>query len=173
LFYQGAGPGLRALILVILSIALIVLDQRSSVFQSFHTQFFSRVAYPFQRMVDAPVRLMHWLNASVKSQSSLLDENAQLRAEQILLQARLQRLLTLQKENAQLRQLLQSTPQISGRIAVARLLAVGLDPNLEEVVLDKGSKDDVYRGQPVLDGFGVMGQVIGVGPKSIEISLEK
>lgn len=171
MFHQGSGPGLRALTLVILSLALIVFDQRSTTFHAFHTQFASRIAYPFQRMVDAPVGFVQWLNASVKSQSSLLDENAQLRAEQILLQARLQRLLALQKENTQLRQLLQSTPQISGRVAVARLLAVALDPNLEEVVLDKGSQDDVYHGQPVLDGFGVMGQVIGVGPVTSKILL--
>ena len=171
LFNQDAGPGLRALILLILSVVLIIFDQHSLVFQNLREQFFIRVAYPFQRIVDAPVRCFHWLNASVTTQTHLLDENAKLHAGEILLRARLQHLLELQQENTQLRQLLKSTPQVSGRVSVARLLAVDLDPNLEEVVLNKGAKNQVYRGQPVLDGFGVMGQVIDVSSDASRILL--
>ena len=83
----------------------------------------------------------------------------------------MQKLLALERENAQLRQLLQSTSQISGRVAVARLLAVALDPNLQQVVLNKGSNDQVYENQPVLDASGVMGQVIGVGALTSKVLL--
>lgn len=150
---------------------MIVFDQRSSVFHEFRTRFSSTVAYPVEWMVDAPIRFVHWINANVTNQRKLIDENAQLRVQEILLQSRLQKLLALEKENAQLRQLLQSTPEIAGKVAVARILAVALDPNLQEMVLDRGSKDHVYNGQPVLDGFGVMGQVIGVGPLTSKILL--
>ena len=44
---------------------------------------------------------------------------------------------------------------------MAQLLAVDLDPTVQQIVLDKGRRNHVYRGQPVLDAYGVMGQVIG------------
>jgi rod shape-determining protein MreC len=117
------------------------------------------------------MRFVHWLNASVTTQRHLVHENEELRVREILLQSRLQKLLSLEEENAHLRQLLQSTAEVSGRVQVARLLAVSLDPNLQQVVLNKGSNDQVYQGQPVLDAFGVMGQVIGVGPLTSKLLL--
>lgn len=171
MFRQGSGPGLRALIFLLLSIALIIVDERSVSFHVFRTRFSSVVAYPFQWVVDAPIRFAEWLNDSVTSQQHLLAENEELKVQQVLLQSRLQKLLALEQENTQLRQLLQSTSQIAGRVKVARLLAVALDPNLQEVVLNKGAKADVYAGQPVLDAFGVMGQVISVGALTSKILL--
>lgn len=163
MFHENSGPGLRALIFLLLSIALICVDQRSVVFHAARTRFSSAVAYPFQWVVDAPIRFTEWLSASVTLQRHLVHENEELKVQQILLQSRLQKLLSLEKENTQLRQLLQSTAQVSGRVIVARLLAVSLDPNLQQVVLNKGQQDQVYRGQPVLDAFGVMGQIVAVG----------
>ncbi len=171
MFKQSSGPGLRALIFLILSITLICFDQRCASFHTYQMRVSQAVSYPFQWMVDAPVRGALWLNESVTTQRDLVHENEELRVREILLQSRLQRLLSLEKENAQLRQLLQSTAQISGRVVVARLLAVSLDPNLQEVVLNKGSANKVYQGQPVLDAFGVMGQIIGVGDLTSKILL--
>ncbi|HLB56636.1 MAG TPA: rod shape-determining protein MreC [Coxiellaceae bacterium] len=171
MFHTGSGPGLRAFIFLILSIALLITDQRSVAFHSFRTRVSSTVAYPFEWLVDAPIRFTQWVNESVTTQNHLLHENEELKVRQILLQSRLQKLLSLEKENAQLRQLLQSTAEISGKVAVARLLAVSLDPNLQQVVLNKGSDAKVYRGQPVLDAFGVMGQVIAVGALTSKILL--
>jgi rod shape-determining protein MreC len=54
---------------------------------------------------------------------------------------------------------------------VAQLLAVATDPFVKQVVLDKGHKDKVFVGQPVLDAYGVMGQVIQVGPLTSRVLL--
>jgi len=150
---------------------LVVLDQRSIAFRAWSVRLSASTAYPIQFMVDSPIRFMNWLNAGVTRQDHLVHENEELRVREILLESRLQKLLVLEKENAQLRQLLKSTSDISGRVSVARLLAVSLDPNLQEVVLDKGTNNKVYQGQPVLDGFGVMGQVVGVGAFTSKVLL--
>lgn len=171
MFRKGSSLGLRTSIFLILSIALIAFDQRSDVFHAERMRFSSAVAYPFQSMVDSPIRLLNFLNAGITTQDRLVHENEELRVREILLQSRLQKLLVLEKENAQLRQLLQSTSQIAGRVAVARILAVALDPNIQQVVLDKGDKDQVYPNQPVLDGSGVIGQVVGVGAQTSRVLL--
>lgn len=171
MFRKGSRLWLRTSIFLILSIALMMLDQRSDSFHTKRMRFSSILSYPFQWMVDSPIRFLNWVNASVTTQDKLVHENEELRVREILLQSRLQKLLVLEKENAQLRQLLQSTSQIAGRVAVARILAVALDPNIQQVVLDKGEADQVYRHQPVIDGFGVIGQVIDVGKQTSHVLL--
>jgi rod shape-determining protein MreC len=46
---------------------------------------------------------------------------------------------------------------------VAQILAVDTTTARQLVVLNKGKRDKVYAGQPVLDAKGVMGQVVDVG----------
>jgi len=128
-FNQGPGPGLRAFILLLIAIGLMMADHQSANFHQARIKITSLISYPFQWTVDAPIRLAHWIGSSLTSQQRLVDENAQLRANELLLQSRLQRLISLQKENAQLRLLLQSTSQVSGRVQVARLLSVDMDSN--------------------------------------------
>lgn len=124
----------------------------------------SVIVLPLQSIVDKPVQFFHWLGTSVSAQQDVLGENARLRARQLLLEAKLQRLLSLERENAQLRELLGSSSHLPGKTSVAQLMAVDVDPLTQQVILDKGERDGVFVGQPVLDAFGVMGQIIDVGP---------
>lgn len=149
----------------------MIIDHRLLPFHQLSTRVSASIAYPFEWTVNAPVRFVLWLNANLTSSQRLVDENAQLRADELLLQSRLQRLSALEKENAQLRLLLQSSPQVPGRVQVARLLAVDLNPNLLQMIADKGLHHHVYVGQPVLDAYGVMGQVVSVGPLTSKILL--
>jgi rod shape-determining protein MreC len=74
-------------------------------------------------------------------------------------------LLALESENQQLRALLQASQRMSTeKHRVAEILAVDTDLYLQELVLDKGSRDGVYVGQTVLDAQGIMGQIIQVNP---------
>lgn len=155
-------PGIRAIVLVLLAFSFMVLDHRSSTFHRWRLQL-SVAVVPIQVLVSAPIRTVHWLSTSVTTQQRLLSENATLRAHEFLLESKLQKLLALERENAQLRELLKSTSKVGGRVEVAQLLAVDLDPTLQQIALDKGKREHVYFGQPVLDAYGVMGQVVDVG----------
>ena len=148
----------------------MVLEARSARFHQWRNDF-SVVVLPIQYLVSAPIRTAHFFATGIGRQKRLLEDNARLHARELLLESKLQKLLVLQKENAQLRQLLQSTSQISGRVIVAQLLAVNLDPTLQQVILDRGSHTKVYQGQPVLDAFGVMGQVVNVGVYTSKVLL--
>ncbi len=131
----------------------------------------SIITYPFTAVVDAPIRWTDLLVSSVSNQHILLAENARLRAHEFLLQAKLQKLLALERENAQLKELLKSTDYIGGKVLESQLLAADLSPELQQVVIDKGSNFSLYSGQPVLDAYGVMGQVVHVGPLTSKVLL--
>jgi len=51
------------------------------------------------------------------------------------------------------------------------VLRVDLDPLRHRVLIDRGSRDGVTRGQPVLDGHGVFGQTTNVGVLATEVIL--
>ena len=170
LFKQGPALGLKFTLLVLLSIALMLLDQRSYYFKKVSAQA-TIVATPLQYLVNWPIQKIQTIKYDFTTQHQILEENAKMRAEQLLLQVKMQRFLALQNENNQLRALLQSSPHVGGRYMMAQLLAVDSDPAVQRIVLNKGSGDQVYVGQPVVDAYGVMGQVVQVGPATSQVLL--
>jgi rod shape-determining protein MreC len=122
--------------------------------------------YPLQYAVSLPFSAADWAGEKLSTRENLLEENAQLRTEQKLLMAQLQKLSALKVENIRLRELLKSSKNITEHVLIAELLAVDLEPFTRKIVINKGSADDVYPGQPLLDAEGIMGQVIHIGPFS-------
>jgi len=45
-------------------------------------------------------------------------------------------------------------------VLLAELVEVNLEPYTQKISLNKGSRDNVYVGQPVINGDGVIGQVV-------------
>lgn len=158
------------LFFVLLSLAMMTLDHRTTYLHKVHMTL-SVVVAPIQYLVDWPVRMVERLVSNIMSQRMLLQENLHLKAERLLLRAQVQKFIALQQENRQLRALLKSTSRLSERLTVAQLLAVDTGVFNHQLVLDKGKDDGVYVGQPVLDAYGVMGQVIQVGPLTSHVLL--
>jgi rod shape-determining protein MreC len=143
----------------------MAIDHRQHHLESIRSTL-SLFIYPLQYVVSLPFSAADWAGEKLSTRESLLEENAELRIQQKLLMAQLQKLSALKVENIRLRELLKSSKNITEHVLIAELLAVDLEPFTRKIVINKGSSDDVYRGQPLLDADGVMGQVIHVGPFS-------
>ena len=127
---------------------------------------------PVQYIVDWPIKTYQWLTSSITSHKDLLNENMELRYQQVRLKGKLQRLLSLQKENKQLRKLLEyKSTENDSHFVLAELLSVKTDSYRQLIVVDRGKKDGIFLGQAVFDASGVMGQVIEVGPLTSTIML--
>ena len=164
-------PGLRAFFCIGLAVVLILLDQKAVFFQKVQADL-SLVVLPIQYLVNTPIKTIHWISMNITTQRQLVVDNARLRAHEWLLESKLQRLLALKRENDQLWELLKSTSRMDDfQVLVAQLLAVDLDPNLQQIVIDRGAQSHIYLGQPVLDAHGVVGQVIDVGPLTSKVML--
>jgi rod shape-determining protein MreC len=122
----------------------------------------SLVATPFYWLADVPQRLGDWGRHSVRDWQSLREENARLRDEQLILTARVAKMAALSAENARLRQLLNSAAHVDDSVLIAELVAVAPDPLRHIVVINKGEDSGVYVGQAVIDGHGLVGQVIEI-----------
>lgn len=170
LFTRKPFMGFRCLLLIMGSLVLMVCDYRFNYFLQVRPLLLT-VTAPVEYAVNWPMEVVDWIKSSVSSHRTLVEKNARLQAQQLFLRGQLQRLVNLEEENSQLRSLLGSSAQVSEKMRAAPLLAVNLDPFTAEVILDGGNKESLFEGQAVLDGYGVLGQVIQVGALTSRVML--
>jgi rod shape-determining protein MreC len=168
----GRGPPLVAtfVTLAAASIALMVADHRYAHLDRVR-HWLSAGAYPVQVAVDTPFRAWNWITDSFADRSRLRRENLELTARLRLANLQLQRFAALEDENRRLRDMRENSAGVAERVLVSSILNVDLDPFRHRIVVDKGSEDGVYKGQAVLDGEGIFGQVTRVHPHSAEVIL--
>ena len=162
--------GLKAMLLAALSVAIMVIDYRQQHLQVIRSALTSAV-YPLQLIVHSPISAWQRWQANMASHDALLKENTALKAVVQKDEIRLLRLVAAERENERLRALLGAAPRVAERVAVAGIMRVDLDAFRQRVLIDKGSRDQVFKGQSVIDAYGVVGQVSNVGPVSAEVIL--
>lgn len=162
LFTKRRNPSTSFVCALILSLSMMIADVHYHAL-GFLRCGFSLFTMPLQFGVDYPIRFFNWVHSLLSSKKALMDENINLRYQQTLLEAQLQKFLTLRKENYQLKQLLAVSSSAGVRTMAAQILALETSHARQIVLLDKGIRQGVFVGQPVLDAKGVMGQVIDVG----------
>jgi len=167
---RGGSLGVRCLLLSIVACTAMVVDRRTPYLEPVRDAL-SLVVYPVQLAVDTPSRAWRWASESLAERAALLEENRRLKRELLYSSARLQRLEALETENARLRELLDSTAQITDRVLVAEILAVDLDPYRQRFMVNRGSLDGAYVGQALLDANGIVGQLVDVSPMTAEAVL--
>jgi len=162
--------GVRLLVLVVLSVALMVVDARFTLLKPVRSQM-SLVLMQTYWITDLPQRLFQGVASQFGSRTELVAENEKLKTENLLLQGRMQKLAALTEQNVRLRELLNSSALVNEKVEVAEL--IGMDPNpfTHRIIINKGERDGVVLGQPVLDARGLMGQVVEVMPYTSRVLL--
>lgn len=133
--------------------------------------YLSVTVYPIQWMVDAPFRLAGTILEYATTFNQLVQENAELKHQAFLQNARLQKLLSLEAENTRIRALLKSEYHTNETHRVAEIIRINTDPFMHRIILNKGSKQNVRLGEPVIDAKGVIGEVVEVEPLTSRVIL--
>ncbi len=154
---------MRLVVAAVASVILMTLDHRGPQLEVVRGAL-GTLLYPIQVLVDVPIRTGHWLAENLTSRGQLLEENARLRRDQLVLSSRLEKYEELEAENHRRRNLLESSEKVGERVLIAELMSVDMDPFSRRIVLNKGSRDGVREGQSLIDSRGVMGQIVHVGP---------
>ncbi|RFD27786.1 rod shape-determining protein MreC [Pseudomonas sp. GL93] len=170
LFAKGPSLGVRLLVLTVLSVALMVVDARFALLKPVRSQM-SLVLMQTYWITDLPQRLFQGVSSQFGSRTELVAENEKLKTENLLLQGRMQKLAALTEQNVRLRELLNSSALVNEKVEVAEL--IGMDPNpfTHRIIINKGERDGVVLGQPVLDARGLMGQVVELMPYTSRVLL--
>lgn len=156
--------------LALVSLLLMFVDHRFDYLKQVRS-YLSLVVTPIHWLADMPARVFFLINDTVSSHTDLIEDNARLSARNLILEQKLQKYAALMAQNVRLRELLNSSRITEERVLVAELIGIDPDPRLQQIIINKGSLNDVYVGQPLLDAYGVMGQVISVSPFSSRVLL--
>ncbi len=124
--------------------------------------YLSHLVWPIQKTVDMPSYLAEQTEVFFRERLNLLTENDSLKQQHIHLKAQIQKLQALEAENQELRELLQSVGQEKDSFSEARLIHANIDPFRQQILLNKGKKQGVVIGQPVIDAEGLVGVVLSV-----------
>jgi rod shape-determining protein MreC len=170
MFARGPWLGLRLLVYLGLSIALMVFDHRN-LCPPFLKKTLATLAYPIQYGVHLPIRFFSHIQVLFVNRYQLQQENVLLKGRVLQLQAEQNNLYALYQKNQELRKLLENAPHAQGRVLITQIISVPNNPYKAEVVIDKGLNAQVYQNQPVLDVDGLLGQVITIGPVNAKVML--
>jgi rod shape-determining protein MreC len=159
----GRGPPLGAglFFLGVLSVVVMALDHRGG-YLDVARLWMGAAANPLYVVVDAPFRAWEWLTDSFSDRTRLRTENAQLTEDLRVARVKLLQFESLYEENRRLRAVREASEGIAARTLIAEIVHVDVDPFRRRVRINKGVDDGVFEGQPILDAFGIVGQVAQV-----------
>ncbi len=168
----GTGPSLqfRLFLAVILSASLMLADSRLGAFSNVRYLLNSLVA-PIQYAADLPRTMFDGFYERFHSRQQLMETSRSLKREVLRLKSDMILLEQYQEENQRLRKLLGSSFVRDEKKVVTEVMAVDTSPYRHQVVIDKGSIDGVYEGQPVINEKGIVGQVTFVAAHNSRVLL--
>ncbi len=170
LLLGGPALGLRLIVLAAMAAGLMVADHRQHHLAVIRDGV-AALAYPIQWAVQAPVQAWASIRQSFATKTRVEAESVKLAADNLVLRLKLLRFESLEQENRRLRAVRESSARVVQRSLVAEIVRVDLDPFRQRVLINKGTRAEVFRGQAAIDANGILGQVTRVGPYSAEIIL--
>jgi rod shape-determining protein MreC len=170
IFKHGPSPQHRLLLVLFCSVSLIFFDHKMNSFDNVRG-FLQSMVSPLQYLATTPKQMMNWAAENIVTRRQLINENQQYKIAELSFHQQLLELEIIKKENERLRLLLASPLRGEVKKMVAEILSVNSDPYSHQVVINRGSDDGVFEGQPVLDDEGIVGQVLHVGINSSRVIL--
>jgi rod shape-determining protein MreC len=170
LFKQGASARVKMTVFACISIALLLVDSHMRSLATIR-QVAGTALYPLQMAALMPRDAIYGVGDYFSTLSSMEKQVRELRRQQIVSAQALQQAQLQAAENAQLRRLLDARQQVPVKSMLAEVLYDARDVNSRKIILDRGSRNDVALGLPVIDNQGVVGQVTRVFPFTSEVTL--
>lgn len=169
--YKQRHLTLRAFVFITLSVTLMFFDYHHYVYVVRLRTALSNVITPLQHAVQSPVALWRETVDLLRARKKILLDNENLRAEMLILRAENQQVLALMSDNEQLTELLKTTQTMTNHFSVASVIASNVTAFGQQEMIDQGARDKVFNGQVVIDGSGLLGQLIAVLPSSSRMLL--
>lgn len=169
-FIQGPRPFSRLMFFCTLSLVMMAVDARFD-YLSQVRQSFSAALHPLEVLASAPNEWGRNISTYFSSHNQLIQDNFKLRQQALMDHAALQRLATIQAENAHLRSLLAGDAPIIPQATLGEVMHMGRDPFSNIITLNRGQRHHIASGQAVVDEQGVIGQITRVYPFTSEVTL--
>lgn len=169
-FVRGPSPIARLIFFAATSLAMMAVDARLHYLREVREGLMA-LTHPLQVAANAPVNLYRQTGDYLTSHHNLYIENQRLTRQALEQGVALQKLNTLEAENAHLRNLLGASKSWDQPAQLAEIIHTGRDPFSRKILINLGSNHGTIPGQAVVDEAGVIGQVTRVYPFNSEVTL--
>ena len=160
--FKRSSTLLRKLLTVaLLAVLLMIVDNFTSWLKPAYSAA-DNLVRPLYWIANIPLRVQEWSANSLTPRSEIESDNLRLSKESLIYHGQLQRMSDLAAENMRLRRLLNATELLQDSVLVTEVIGVSANPLRHTLTVDRGSADNVFVGQPLLDAEGLMGQIITV-----------
>jgi rod shape-determining protein MreC len=149
----------RLVFTLIFSFGIMYLDFNGKYLNTLRS-YLSAAVYPVHILVNAPKNLFSSISGNINKQGKLDLKNQEINKENIILKSKIQQVYKLESENKRLRALLDSKPEYQNELTFAEIVSINNDVNKHSIIINKGSRENVYSGDVVSDSKGIIGQVI-------------
>ena len=143
---------------ILLAIVLMFMDQHGNYVPRIRSAM-ELVLEPVFHIVGWPSEVVQSLDEHTRMRQDLISENTLLKQQLLTASASVQTQAALQQENQRLRDLLEATRGRTYQFNFAEMKRVDLDPFAHKIWIDRGTDENVFEGQAVIDGLGIVGQV--------------
>jgi len=169
-FRQGPSALTKLIFFSALAFFLMVADARFRVVEPMRAAL-AIVLLPVQRALAVPVELWRGGGDYLQGLQGALDDQRLTRAQLALQSEKVARADQLARENGELRALLELKPALAVRSLAAEVLYEAADPYSRKLFIDRGARQGVVLGAPVINEAGVLGQVTHVYLLTAEVTL--
>ncbi|MDP9500506.1 rod shape-determining protein MreC [Bisgaard Taxon 45] len=170
IFGKAPPLGLRLILAILASIALIVSDGQSNAMIKARSIMETAVGGLYY-LANTPRTVLDGVSNNLVDTNKLQIENRVLREQLREKNADLLLLDQLKVENQRLRLLLNSPLRTDEYKKIAEVLTAETDVYRKQVVINQGERDGAYVGQPIIDEKGIVGQLISVGENTSRVLL--
>jgi rod shape-determining protein MreC len=163
-------PLTRLMAVLVLSTALMMLDHRGHHLERIRTAL-TVLTYPIHLVAGVPARIGSAISDFFTNERTLRGDIDSLRGERQMMLAKLQQFDALEEENNRLRHLVGSAARVADKALAAELVQVSTEPSAHNIMISRGADDGAYIGQPVIDAYGIMGQITQTTGRTSRVTL--
>lgn len=161
---KGPPPIAKIILVLVISLGLMTLDNAHNTLDPLRDSL-ATVLQPLQVVAELPADAWEFASKYI-NRDELIAKNDALARQVLILRGRLQKLAALNAENERLRNLMASGRALDDKVIIAEILSVSPSPYRHYVKLNKGAVDGLHKGQALVDGNGIMGQIVATTPMS-------
>ena len=159
--FETSRPSItKLLILVLLSLMLMAFDRAGSTWATRIDRGLGNLTDGITRLLHAPGQFFQDWSQDLQTRAALSAKVDRLKQDNLLLKGQMQRYFALQNEVRQLRQLVHGKEQLDQNVLLARRIGRNPMPERMTFTINRSIQDGVSPGQPVIDGSGLVGQVL-------------
>jgi rod shape-determining protein MreC len=152
------------LLLIAINFAVLTMSSRKSVEENSVERFAITLIAPFQMMVSKSFNAIEGVWTDYFCTVIAAKENVDLKRQLADAERIKSRSIELEFENNRLKKLVNFTRSVDYTFIAAKVIARDPSPWFKTIMVDKGEKDGLSKGLPVVVSEGVVGYVIKVAP---------